>query len=338
MNEDQHNFFELVRTYPSPHNGQPMVLERLNDSTFRILFETDRGLSATPISHLFSFVTVGVFTRHIELCADALGHTTSLELSLPPLDSMAKPGRSLECGVITIKWNSKAPDDNVKSALEFRQTSRKKYSKGLSSELQEKLINLTDTTPLQLKFVSPKLATDVIWLNQRAVFDDMFDGPVRKELAHWLRTSHAEKIEKKDGLSYDCMEMNGPLLRFILKHYRILRWPVVSKVLQSYYTRTMSDSSTVGYVEAPFETPNDSYMVGRLVTEIWHELSKQQYYLHPFGTVVSNNAAHADFLQLLHASDEQRSKNYVTFIFRAGHSATPHASERLPMEHLTKGV
>lgn len=330
-------FFELLNTYPSPHNGQPMVLKRVSEANYELFFDTSRGLTSTDISYLFSFVSVGVFARYIELVAQALGHRATVSINLPEHEKgMAGPGL-LRCGTVQVMYAVDEPDAVLEAAIRFRQTSRKKYHSGLTNEEKEQLITLAAQYSFTAEALDSKQAHQTVWLNQRAVFDDMFNSAVRKELMHWLRFSHAEKMKKKDGLSFDCMELSGSALRFFCQNYRLLHWPVVAPLLKQYYLRTMKDASTVAYVSAPFHVPHDAYMIGRFITDAWLDLSKKGAYLHPFGTIVSNELAHADFVRLVGLSNEQREDNYVVFIFRAGRSSLPVRSERLaPNEHLIR--
>ncbi len=336
----QLELLELINTYPSPHNGQPMILSPKDDdySKFGIYFDSKRGLSSTPISYLFSFVTIGVFVRYIQLCAEALGHDFKLNINLPKVNQMAS-GKKLQLGDIEFKLGKNKPDKVLHEALLFRQTSRKKYSSGLSNEEKEYVTKTAKKYGMRGDFLSADGSQKTIWLNQRAVFDDMFEPKVREELMHWMRFDHKEKIEKKDGLSYDCMELSSGMLKFIFKHYKILRWPILRNVLQKYYLRTMKDSSSVGYIESPFKTEEDAYKVGMYITEIWTELSKENYYLHPFGTIVTNDMAHKDFLEVAGIKSEMLESNYVVFIFRAGKSPKPVKSERLAVQgHLVQKV
>ena len=336
MEAPEVRWLELVRKYPSPHNGQPMVLNRISDNSYEILFETNRGLGATPISNLFSFVTIGVFFEYVESCATALGHSVHSEIALPELEGMSQPNTELLCGKVVIGWNQAAPNTELEEAIEFRQTSRKKYVSGISKKEKDGAVNLVSYTGQTLTFLNRQQAHQTAWLNQRAVFDDMFNNEVREELRNWLRTTHKEKITKKDGLSYDCMEMSGAALRFSLNHHKVLRWPIVAPLLRQYYLRTMKDASSIGYISSSFVTEKDAYEVGRSIMKVWLELSKHKAYLHPFGTIVSNQQAHSDFLKVIGKTDETRN-NYVTFIFRAGRSTKPVESERLLMRHLIKG-
>lgn len=335
MNEKQARFFQLVSMYPSPHNGQPMVLKKINETTYDLYFQTARGLTATPISYLFSFTTIGVFVEYIEACGRALGHVVTVNVKLPTVEAMAQSDSDLLCGRMTIAWSATAADERLVAAIEFRQTSRKKYSRGLLPQEKTQLATLMSEGQ-RLIFLTNREATQTIWLNQRAVFDDMFDNEVRSELAHWLRTSHKEKIAKKDGLSYDCMELSGTMLRLVLQHYKVLHWPIIAPLLKRYYMRTMKDSSTVGYLLSTFETEHQSFEIGKTITRMWLELSRHHKYLHPFGTIVSNNQAHNDFVQLVGLEDESRDKDYVVFIFRAGTSEVPVRSERLGIMHMVE--
>lgn len=332
----EEQFLALVNTYPSPHNGQPIVLKQLSSDSYDVYFETARGLSSTPMSYLFSFVTVGVFARFVERCGQALGHKVELAMHLPDEKDMAEPGL-LPLGRFRVQYNATNPDADLAQAIRFRQTSRKKYQSGLTETEKEVVGACAKNYGLAALFTDDNTASQIIWLNQRAVFDDMFNPAVRAELMHWLRFSHAEKIQKKDGLSYDCMELSGGMLRFVGKHYRVLRWPIIAPLLKNYYLRTMRDASTVGYVTSAFQEPADAYRIGQFISDAWLELSKGGAYLHPFGTIVSNEQAHTDFTRLVGVTHESRDENHVVFIFRAGRSPEPVKSERLAVkDHLRK--
>lgn len=329
---DLHELLGLANNYPSPHNGQPMVLVGTDrPEILQLKFDTTRGLTSSTISFLFSFVTIGVFVRHLEMCGEALGHQISIELNLPDQARM-NSGELLDCGTVTVAFNTRQPNEILKNAIITRQTSRKKYTTPLTAEEKEQLHILNTTQGFDLEFLDDYAGHQTIWLNQRAVFDDMFNEPVRQELDHWLRYSESEKNQKQDGLAYDCMELSGGLLKFMVKHYRLLRWPVISTLLKQYYLRTMKDKSTVGYLLAPFSSEEESYRIGRYMIDAWIEMTKAGKYLHPFGTIVSNSEAHADFVKLIGLQNETKDSNYVVFIFRAGASPKPVESLRIPYE------
>jgi hypothetical protein len=329
------DFLDLISRYPSPHNGQPMMLKK-NHNGYDVYFDTSRGLKSTPISYLFSFVTIGVFMQYVESCAEALGYDCLVTTDLPDESQMMTTAQ-LHCGSFQLRKND-SPNEQLKDAILFRQTSRRNYDEGLTLDEQNDLTRLADRMGLSANFLSREDGIKTAWLNQRAVFDDMFNPAVREELRHWMRFDRREKLRKKDGLAYDCMELGGSSLKFIFKYYKVLRWPVVRNLLKKYYMRTMRDASTVGYVTSPFVTEEDAYKIGRFIINAWLELSKKGKYLHPFGTIVSNDQAHADFLTIAGIANESVQENYVSFIFRAGHSNPPVRSERIEHEqHLLKG-
>lgn len=333
-NKNLTELLELINLYPSPHNGQPIRLKQIDDSTFELYFQKERGLQAVDVSYIFSFVTMGVFVEHMTLCAQALGHGMSYELTLPKVDDLRGTGVVLFARC-TIAWQSTHPDDKLKQSLQFRQTSRKKYYQGVATEDTEQLITIANNQHMVLAQLSKKQTQQAIWLNQRAVFDDMFDEPVRQELNHWLRYTQAQKQSKKDGLSYDCMEINGTLMKYIVDHPKLLKTPGISWIIRQYYLRTMTDASDVFYMLAPFYNEKQSFDVGITIMKLWRNISDQNYYLHPFGTIMSNPAAHHDFADLSQIQNESRESNYLVFIFRCGKSETPTPSLRIPYnEHL----
>lgn len=321
------DFFELINTYPSPHNGQPVRLKQISDNQFEVYFQKERGLQSADISFIFSFVSMGVFVEHVTTVAQALGHHLTHRLNLPLENDLHGTGLA-KFADLSIEWNAEEPNPLLLKALQFRQTSRKKYYEPLPGKLVEDIIEIAQNNAMTLTKLSSQQAKHTIWLNQRAVFDDMFDPPVRQELDHWLRYSQEEKELKRDGLAYDCMELNGPLMKYIIHHPGWLRAPILSSIIKQYYLRTMTDKSDVFYMMAPFQTEAQSFAIGAVIARIWIALSLQGYYLHPFGTIVSNDAAHQDFLKLVQTDTESRN-NYLVFIFRAGKSATPVRSLRL---------
>ena len=325
---------ELANHYPSPHNGQPIEMKQRDGSTFDIYFQKERGLQAAEVSYLFSYVTMGVFIYHLSLCAEALGHKFSYTLELPALKSLNGEG-FLRFASCRIEFSVMPVNKELLDTLIFRQTSRKKYFEGVDSQLSEEMIKIAAQKHLQLYKMNRADTHQAIWLNQRAVFDDMFDNAVREELDHWLRYSKREKESKKDGLAYDCMELNGRAMKFLVRHYKVLRVPGISQLLKQYYLRTMSDNSDAYYLLTPFSNEQEAFDVGLAVMQIWQAVATKRYYLHPFGTIMSNLAAHKDFLKLAHIEHEDIHKNFLVFIYRCGKSEKPHASLRLPVkEHL----
>jgi hypothetical protein len=332
--EDLDKLLELANHYPSPHNGQPIRIRILDEDALDLYFENDRGLQATDISFIFSFVSMGVFAEHLKLCAESLGHELHIKTHLPREEELRGKGL-LRFAHASIKWNKHSKNQELLEALLFRQTSRKKYLEGVNEEVSAKIVTIADEHSMNLMRLNRHAAKQAIWLNQRAVFDDMFDEPVRRELDHWLRYSRKQKEEKKDGLAYDCMELNGRAMRFIVNHPGVLRAPGISRLLREYYLRTMSDSSDVFYMLAPFKDESDSFEVGEVILKIWKVVAENRYYLHPFGTIMSNHSAHQDFVMLAGIKDESREKSYLVFIFRAGRSEKPVPSLRIPVsEHL----
>jgi hypothetical protein len=327
---------ELANKYPSPHNGQPIEVQQRSDNEFDVLFCKKRGLQATEVSYLFSYVTMGVFLNHLTSCAKALGHKLSYDVALPKVALLRGDG-VVRFATFIIAWNNIVPNKALHQTLLFRQTSRKKYYQGINDTLSSQTIAIAAQANMKLVKMDRAGTHQAIWLNQRAVFDDMFDNEIRHELNYWLRYSKQEKESKKDGLAYDCMELNGRIMKFIVKHYKILRMPGVSTFLKKYYLRTMSDDSDAFYLLSPFSNEQEAFEVGTVVMQIWEAIAAQGYYLHPFGTIMSNVAAHNDFLKVANIEHETIHENYLVFIYRAGKSELPHTSLRIPVkDHLMK--
>lgn len=321
----------LANNYPSPHNGQPIRLRFVDNEHVELFFERSRGLQATDVSYLFSYVSMGVFAEHFILSGRALGHAITVETVLPPEDSLRGEGPILFAKAI-IRWAAQGPDTALEKTLKTRQTSRRKYDKAPDAQTVQEIVSLASDAAMNLVQLDAPQTQQAIWLNQRAVFDDLFDEPVRQELDHWLRYSRAEKEQKQDGLSYDCMQINGGAMKYVVHHPRLLRTPGLSWILQQYYLRTMKDASSVLYMLAPFTTEAQSYAAGQVIMRIWRRIAEKGYSLHPFGTIMSNHQAHSDFVRMAGIKNENREHAYLVFIFRLGKSKPAVRSLRIPYE------
>jgi hypothetical protein len=93
----------------------------------------------------------------------------------------------------------------------------------------------------------------------------------------------------------------------------------------------MSDDSDAYYLLTPFSNEQEAFEVGAAIMKIWEAIAADGYYIHPFGTIMSNVEAHNDFLKLAHIEREDINKNFLVFIYRAGKSERPHASMRIPV-------
>lgn len=233
QNQNLSALLELANLYPSPHNGQPIRLQQISDTVFDVYFEKQRGLQATDISFIFSFVSMGVFMEHFTLSAQALGHILTVRLALPKESELTGSGL-VKIATCTIAWQTSERSDELIQALRVRQTSRKKYYQAIGQVTAESMTAIAADAGMQLIQLSPAKTKQAIWLNQRAVFDDMFDEPVRQELDHWLRYTQKQKHTMRDGLAYDCMELNGRIMKFIVNHPRVLRLPGLSTVLKKW--------------------------------------------------------------------------------------------------------
>lgn len=331
MDTQTKSLLQLANHYPSPHNGQPIRIHPKSKNILDLYFVRERGLRSSDISYLFSYASMGVFVEHLRSCGKALGHKISIDTKLPKIKKLSANGPIL-FATAKISWNASRPDKSLQKLIETRQTSRKNYTKGPTKSQIDSLMNVTKNSKLKTHVLNKQQSKQAIWLNQRAVFDDLFNQDAREELDSWLRYNKKEKTVMKDGLSYDCMCINGTAMRFVVHHPKILKVPGLSFALKQYYLRTMQDSSTVMYMTAPFETEQESYVVGEYIMKFWFECSKNNLYIHPFGTIMSNHEAHRDFIKLSGIKKENPERSYLVFITRIGKSDPPALSERLPFD------
>ena len=86
---------------------------------------------------------------------------------------------------------------------------------------------------------APHTIDAVARLNQRTLFDDIAYDAVRHEMRTWLRYSRAEAARRGDGLSAECLNLPGPVLRWFFTHHRWWSRPAPGTVARWLYLRSM---------------------------------------------------------------------------------------------------
>lgn len=149
--------------------------------------------------------------------------------------------------------------------------------------------------------------------------------------ATWLRYSRREAARRADGLSAECLNMPGPVLRGFVEHHHWWSLPVLGAFARWVYLRSMRGVRQLAWLTGPFDNNADHLRAGRAFIRIWLRLTAHGVAIHPFGSVITNPRSHTAFTA---AVGERDSSGMTWMLMRMGYSATPPRSHRLPTSAL----
>lgn len=324
---------EYARWAPSPHNTQPSRLKIIDDKNAELWFVRNRGLSSGDPKGRFTFLTFGIFVEILKIAASHEGHVLSYEYADKPLYSSDDDMQF----IAKLKLSEGAvPDELGLETIRNRRTSRLPYdetevSEEVIKELNAQAEKYNNTIHTRRDKESIKY---VIELNKDSLFYDLEHEEYRKELREWLRYSHDEAVQKKDGLAAETMHISGKLLHSFMFRHRIYTTPIIKQIVQKIYMKTMKGISTVAWIQGPYENQSDWIKTGHLMIRLWLIMAKHDLYWQPYGSIITNEESRADMIKKFNIVDEDNGKNMVWLLLRMGHSSQPPKAERLPIEEI----
>ena len=322
---------EYARWSPSPHNVQPWQLRVRSETEADLFYVPGRLLPAEDPFGRFLMVALGIFVENLAVAARARGLDVEPEYAdVPVLDSMS-PSPSLFARLRLVP--SADGDDFDPELIIRRRTSRVAYNGRVVPE--PVLAELAEIcSPYGNRLVSSSDSELISWvlaLNRDALFEDMTNAKTRREVGSWLRFSEREAALRKDGFSPACLGFPGWLL-YLFFHYRgFFGLPGLRHAVRRLYFRTMRGTSTIVWLVGPFDGPDDWVRSGHLLARLWLALTAARLYLHPFGSIITNEPANE---RLRVRVEHDPAQGTLWFIMRVGASAEPPRSARLPRDDI----
>ena len=325
---------EEVRWYPSPHNSQPIKLRAISETAARVYYDLDLGLPAESFGIPFGHVCAGVFLESLSVVAAARGYRTIESLSHSDMDFGAVDRLHLigtvQLEPATADAETRSVDQRRLAAFRSRRTSRRPYDRRI---VGDDILTAATSIASGLGYVfrstiDSRTVSALVRINQKTLFSDLRNNAVYAEIMQWLRFSKDEAAAKADGLSAETLIMPGRVLGFAMRHRGLWSFPVIGGIIRSMYLRTMQGVRQLGWLEGPFAEPAHFLEAGRTFMRIWLFFSERGVYLHPFGTVITNPASHAEFVKA--AGIHESGGSMAWMLFRFGFSSTPPAPHRRP--------
>ena len=122
------------------------------------------------------------------------------------------------------------------------------------------------------------------------------------------------------------MGFSGVLLKSIFQNHE--KWTKgISKILlKETYMSSFKRTSSIGWFGGDFKNTNDYLNCGRMMARCWLLITKEGAYIHPFGSLVTNEKANE---KINAAFTQPTVGKEIWMIFRVGYSKTPTRSYRL---------
>jgi hypothetical protein len=323
---------ETARWAPSPHNIQPWRLRVRDEERAELLCDGERLLPDTDPSGRFTMVGLGVFLETLAIAARARSADVEAEYTLAPL----VPDRGLlPFAELTLVPATDA-DPLRPELIERRRTSRVPYDgRPVEPETLTELERVATEWGHATTFTTePELVRFVLDLNRETLFYDLTDERARREVGSWLRFSARSAAEARDGFSPAALGFPGWLLLLFFRGRRVFELPGLRTVVRRLYDRTMRGTRTIGWLEGPFDEPEHWIRAGRVLARLWLTMTARDVYLHPFGSIVTNEDANR---RLHERIPHDTGRGTLWLVFRLGRSALPPRSHRLGVDELLVG-
>ncbi|WP_375398347.1 hypothetical protein [uncultured Sphingomonas sp.] len=322
---------------PSPHNTQPFRLRIVDARRAEVVFLPRRGLPVADPLGRFTWLTAGIFVEICSIAAHAMGH----ELAVDWDHSTMYAGGDVETPQVVARLTlapagAAVPDLDAQLILD-RHTSRLPYDGSPApaeaiAEMQAEAVRLGHRFETRSDAGAIK---QVVELNRQALFHDLDDDGLRTELTKWLRFDRREEELMRDGLSSRCLTFNATLFRSFFTRHRFWTMPGVRDIVGAVYGATMKGIGTIGWLRGRYVDSADWVAAGRVMIRLWLILTRHGVYWHPYGSVITSEAARTNMIRYLDLPEEAGGEDMVWLLLRLGRSAAPPLSHRLGIEEIT---
>ena len=316
---------EIAKWCPTVHNLQPQKLKIISETEAYLYYDPKRLLPIGDPKSIFATVTMGVFIEHLSIAAGYFGYQVNLIQVFEDI-SISQSDDTLFAKLQLSERKIKETIDS--SLIAKRRTSRNNYDgMPISTRLFNSIENESANFNNEFFHTSDKKFINLITkINKDALFDDLNNNPMRKELDNLFRYNKRDAAYKKDGLWSRCMGFSGVLLKSVFQNHE--KWTKgLSKILlKETYLSSFKGTSSIGWFGGNFKNTNDYLNCGRMMARCWLLITKEGAYIHPFGSLVTNEKANEKINAVF---TQPTLGKEIWMIFRVGYSKTPTRSYRL---------
>ncbi len=321
---------EYARWCPTVHNLQPHRLKVISKNEAHLYYDPTKLLAVEDPQAIFTTIALGIFIECLSVAASP--HKLKIEITklYEPIVTSAKE-ITLFATLKLVKGDG--IETLERSLILQRKTSRLHYDgKALSSETVFKIKKETEKSEHQFFSTNDeKIVNEIISLNQKTLFEDLKSNEVRGELERLFRYTKEDAEKKKDGLWSECMCFSGSLLKSVFTHPKKWQKGLLKKLLKKNYTASFNGTKTICWLGGKFENEKDWLHAGKVLATNWLLLTKENAFIHPFGSLITNENAYKKINEIC---TQPNNGKKIWMIFRAGYSKEPAHSFRLPVTEI----
>jgi len=321
---------EYARWCPNVHNLQPHKIKIISETEADLYYDPSRLLPVGDPNAIFVTVAMGIFVEHLSISAASYDMKVEIAEVYNPITTSA----TVETLFAKLKLIPTLEEEELdKELITKRRTSRLHYDgKPLKQGTLDKIKKQAEKFEHDFFSSSDKELVDFVEeLNQQTLFEDLESKPARDELDHLFRYTEEEAETKKDGLWAKCMGFSGSLMKSVFIHHERWEKGLRKKILKNYYKSSFKGTTTICWFGGKFNNTNDWLNAGRMLARNWLLITKENAYIHPFGSLITNSGAYKKINEKFTQPKEDKK---IWMIFRAGYSKEPTRSFRLSTEEI----
>ncbi len=321
---------DYARWCPTVHNLQPHKIKIISESEAELYYDPARLLPVGDPDSIFITIAMGIFVEHLSIAASPYKTKVEIDQVFEPIKTTAT-GYTLFAKLKLI--SSLENEELSRDLIQKRRTSRLHYDgTPLKQEALDKIKKQAEAFEHEFFASSEKEFVDLmIELNRQTLFEDLKSKADRDELYKLFRYTKEEAAAKKDGLWAKCMGFSGSLLRSVFLHHERWEKGLRKKILGNQYKASFKGTATICWFGGKFNDTNDWLNAGKMLARTWLLITKENAYIHPFGSLITNEGAYKKINEKLIQPKENKK---IWMIFRAGYSAEPTRSYRLSTEEI----
>jgi hypothetical protein len=310
----------LARLAPTPHNTQPFRILPRDAQTADLVAFSERFLPEEDHGNLYVASAFGIFAATVERAARQFGYVAHVALTpgIDPAAITASPRMTL--GVATITGTCDV--DEQFPLLDARRTSRLPY--------HDRPIRFDALASFErvaakhghrfLSYDDPAVVKPLLRLNAEAIVDNLQLDTEREEIRGWYRIGRTPEFG--DGLWQGPMNQPAWELRaaFLMPH--AFQLPGLRHFAVQRYLQTQRGTRHIALICGAFKKWNELNRAGRMLMELWLEMARDDVYMQPMGSMLTNPKYSAEIARRFGVSD-------CWLVVRLGYSDPPPRAPRL---------
>jgi len=310
----------LARLAPTPHNTQPFRI-RPHGARAELLLLKDRLLPREDHGNLYVAASFGTFAAGLERAAGHFGHalrvTPVAQLDVARLETL---GREIVVG--TAELVSSITPQPAALELAARRTSRLPYhDRAIAPAALSALSRVSERYGHRfIHHHEPEIVQPLLRLNAEAIIDNLQLADEREEIRGWHRLGNTPEFG--DGLWQEPMNQAAWELWSAFALPSAFKLPGLRSFALARYLATQRGTRHVALLCGRFKEWPELYQAGRLLLELWLQMVKDEVYMQPMGSMLTNPHYVAEIAERFACDD-------CWLVVRLGYSDVPPRSPRL---------